>query len=1189
MKDQNSLFTEVALNDDTQNDIETNNKPEIQDNATPAVDDHMISVSATPVVDDHVISATAAASFDSADSELSDKFSMKSDTSAARDSLERQGTNDSITISRFDGRIIVANPVVEIAPTTDVNGKDKASALPAAGSSEHDDEDPWETVEVKNKTSRKKIPDRSAQSNNRHGHHSFSLPHVSTESQLANKKSKNTRAGVSRRRNTNRKMVREILFSVIDNIDEESQKLKIANPIPSRSAELPKPTSNPWKIGLPGGRSALPVPKDSSIPLESPRREKTLRDVVLGIHVDAPIKKVASSKTVESDRIATVNASTSKNNSTKKDITPAVKNTQISKGKIQAAPNNDQNTAPTYQETVSAVSTVSNAALCSNEVSPRPKNKALKSDSSSSETDEAPPKLPAKLGTNVPPTPPLPTLLNPEIANSTTSSVASSLEAPHVVHSHHHSKSTQRTTDVGYHLLDVCDRLSRDMDLFMSRRAIALNPRRRERGALLAALQESVSSLWPGRCHVELYGSCAIQLDLPSSDLDVVVVGLDRNIDMLINQNLTMQSGSRGKSVGTDSVATSMSQDDISVSEDIHSHLPSMNPYILMPGVLNGDRVVRLAGEVETQPWAVQVKAIPTASVPVIKILADPSRISPNSNGLDWIPQQQFDAQHPEVIDKATEHGIANYAGQGLNQPATFLPWRGSDIVKGLLALDITFEGPEHGGIGSTEFSSRVIAETCHELGLYPEATPFVQVLLVLKELLAQRKLNEPYSGGLSSYALLLLVLALVRERVVIKNEIERVERQRKAMSSVGATSFANFDHGVADSFRSINSSETYETRHLQRNENLSGRFDNRHDQKNEKLEKSSLDATGKTDVTKPQTKSQIRTPSAGGNMNAQPRSGSWANVAKKGVISQNPPKLNHQNPQPSIKAQQGKKIVESKQKPSFADAVANTKSLHVSADRIVSAANGEKPKTTVNKIEKDKKIKNDEIVGSTIDVASTSGAQYSKDQTTVSLTPGKPIPEFIPESEKSTLLEPAFYPQGVNDIIEVLCSGETTAGQLLMHFFLFYGQHFDAQLTAIDISGKHVRDSSLPYSQQKFSPFIQRKSPGSIDPVTGMLIVDPIIVYDPLEGAENNNVARRCFCWNSVRWIFSQSYATLSSAVERSATPPTSPNGKIVKPGNGPSCDTREKEPQSVLNNQEVLMDPRDPSSPLLSCLLSF
>ena len=49
-------------------------------------------------------------------------------------------------------------------------------------------------------------------------------------------------------------------------------------------------------------------------------------------------------------------------------------------------------------------------------------------------------------------------------------------------------------------------------------------------------------------------------------------------------------------------------------------------------------------------------------------------------------------------------------------------------------------------------------------------------------------------------------------------------------------------------------------------------------------------------------------------------------------------------------------------------------------------------------------------------------------------------------------------------------------------------------------------------------------------------MTVDPIVVYDPLEGAENNNVARSCFAWSSIRWVFAQSYMTLSSVVEMSA-----------------------------------------------------
>jgi hypothetical protein len=120
-------------------------------------------------------------------------------------------------------------------------------------------------------------------------------------------------------------------------------------------------------------------------------------------------------------------------------------------------------------------------------------------------------------------------VLSTENANSTTSSVASSLEAPH---GHHHNQPPASALDidvnaVGFHLLGVCDRLSKDMTLFMKSRAQAVNLRRNERAVLLNALQESASGIWLNSCSVEMYGSCATLRDLPSSDLDVVVIGLD--------------------------------------------------------------------------------------------------------------------------------------------------------------------------------------------------------------------------------------------------------------------------------------------------------------------------------------------------------------------------------------------------------------------------------------------------------------------------------------------------------------------------------------------------------------------------------------------------------------------------------------------------------------------------------------
>ena len=90
--------------------------------------------------------------------------------------------------------------------------------------------------------------------------------------------------------------------------------------------------------------------------------------------------------------------------------------------------------------------------------------------------------------------PPLSTLLGPGNSHSASSSVASSLEAPHSSANRfrHQSSSATSEDDVGYHLLNVCGQLSDEITTFMSRRALALDIRRKERSAVLNALGDTL-------------------------------------------------------------------------------------------------------------------------------------------------------------------------------------------------------------------------------------------------------------------------------------------------------------------------------------------------------------------------------------------------------------------------------------------------------------------------------------------------------------------------------------------------------------------------------------------------------------------------------------------------------------------------------------------------------------------------
>jgi DNA polymerase sigma len=1022
------------------------------------------------------------------------------------DKSEVQPKGD-ITLSRVEGVIVVATPLSE--PST--NSKLQSSVK---GESAEDDNvmtesgDVWETVEVRVRGSRKKPGERTNQSGSRKAYHASH----STMSLADSKRGKSTRTPTSRKKVVSRKMARDILASVIDRVDDTIREKK-QNPPQPQSAAV-----NPWNKR---SQFIKPVQAPASDNLKG-RKEK--RDFIFRKQAGASSKPVITpsySGNEDKTRLSVPAKSLPSKNSL----------SNLSKGKVLSSA--DQNTAPTYQETISATSAASNEATGLKRGVPSPVSKADTEDS-----DEGPQKS-------------LPTHLSPKSVNSANSSVASSLEVPHT--RRHHSNSTGDVNDVGYHLLDVCDRLTGDMSLFMSRRNSALNTRRRERGALLSVLQDTVAGIWPGKCHVEMYGSCATQLDLPSSDLDVVVRGMSHSLDVMMSAPPTPQGTVRSMSVSSESVNMSQAMEDQGFGDEVLLHAHNIPP-VFMSMHMNGERVKRLAATLEQQPWCVQVNAIPTASVPVVKVLADPSKLPGVSSTIQY---QKLAAQAAVASGHSQVPAPSEDSSAGGNPTSRPQPWRGADVMNGLLSLDITFEGPEHGGIGSTEFSAHAVAEMCQATGLMPDATPFVQVLMVLKELLAQRKLNEPFSGGLSSYAVLLLVVALVRERAVIREEIERVERQRKAVAAGDVSVFVGTPSPFVNDFKK--SSQNGSSSQLKKDNNG-------------KLMKGAGNKAKKGNTVSKTAEQPVRRVTSG-----IPKVSSWATVAKK--------PSNLEDSKEPVKDSTPKTSRKTSHKPSFADAVAGSNPVAAKSNatvhkkRVVPAP----PARTIVRDVTDAGRKNKNIDSALKEPSGSGPAQSKKDVAKEQTNMG---------TEQSLGASLSFCPQGYNDVIEVLCSGEVTAGKLLMHFLLYYGQHFDAQNTAIDVSGKHDRSFMGQYSPYShFSSYIPRHAPGTIDPVTGMFSVDPIVIYDPLEGAESNNVARRCFAWNSIRWIFAQSYATLSSAVERSTTPPTSPGGvgktssTAVNTGSG----GREVDSSAPANDPDGVCDQIDPSSPLLRCLLSI
>jgi len=1116
-------------------------------------------------------------------------------------------------------------------------------------SNHEDDHSAWETVEVRSRGNRKKATDRNTQGR-------FGSYHGHSSGQHGSKKSKAPRSKETRKRTANRKMVREILAGVLDTVDEEVRKRRPGiRDIPGRF------TGSRWPSA--SGRNQMRGSSGGQAPAEETRKtnggQATMRDVLVGRQSNNSSKQSAS---IASARKGVVDRSRGKQGTGRFGFDAKRKNdkndraSQVLGGKMSSGtPTADQNTATTVPETVSA-----NSALLetTNARTAPPRGTVIaRNDSSSGESigEVKEKRTSQETVKEASPSPPLPTLLSPGNNNSASSSVASSLEAPHAVHHvNHHSSFLGSENDVGYHLLHVCDRLSRDIQIFMKRREYALEIRRRERSMVLEALQETLSTIWPGMCSVEMYGSCATELDLPSSDLDVVVCGLDRPVETIpsIQQGSIDPNQPQASDASTESKRSDVPLEAAHSQPDIQHHIQSGRPSPHQPQMplmyghlsLNADRVVRLAMELEMQPWAVHVKAIPTASVPVIKILADPARLNGavRTETGEWLVQQTSSGQTNAVDSSATTleatSGSTPMAGfPGSQSPP---PWRGADVVNGLMKVDITFEGPEHGGIGSTKFSSRVVEEFCRETNQTPEQTPAVQVLMVLKELLAQRRLNEPFSGGLSSYALLLLVISVVRERAIIKEELERVERQRRIVAAGGGNSTLRVSQ--AEFVPYGKKQENHQTKPTGTRKKKKGDGSQIEDQTAktagtatqntktvppskppvEKVEDISqaarLKEASKAGVAStPPAVAQQKTANKASRqavgrdatvtMGKKPGGGvkpsSWASIAKKSTSGF----AENNSNQESVKGNPDKKALpQAKPKvSSFADAVAKG-----TQTTTASAAGGGKQTKKTGPDEKKNRSRKAEGKQTTPHTPSGERPQWQPESGAASsavvtpmtqnashpgASPQKPGMASYSQDAGSSGLGPLF-PQGFHDVTEVLCSGETTPGKLLMNFLLFYGQHFDSQSTAIDYSSTHQRDgNNNGYSH--LSPYLQRRSAGSYDPMTGMLTVDPIVVYDPLEGAENNNVARSCFAWSSIRWVFAQSYMTLSSVVEMSASNTSAqggaPSGKPLAPvkdaasnAYAPGGTENWSGPYIHDDSGNVVVDP---SSSLLELLLAF
>ncbi|KAJ1449562.1 hypothetical protein M885DRAFT_535068 [Pelagophyceae sp. CCMP2097] len=337
-------------------------------------------------------------------------------------------------------------------------------------------------------------------------------------------------------------------------------------------------------------------------------------------------------------------------------------------------------------------------------------------------------------------------------------------------------------------------RLATDVSDFVEQLDAAMAPQRKSRAAVLRHVAEVVSSIW-AHGDTRLYGSCFTNLDLPSSDVDVVVCGL--NGDATPNPPKKSPDSSDGAAASRDGAVrrpAGRTLDEDSESEGEEEQIegrprcasfasgPDYNPNIVGGrGYYGGGAgeppstahmrsptpphaapagvvacLQTLARALKAQPWVCELKSIETASIPVIKLLVNPAMLSPpaplpafNRSRVKPTARRRDD---DDADDDVEEGGAVSSQTQTDDNADGEAPtWAGAigRCDAGFLAVDISFEAPSHGGLASSRYC--VVA-----MRRWPEAQP---LMLVLKELLVQRGLNEPFTGGLSSYSLLLLII----------------------------------------------------------------------------------------------------------------------------------------------------------------------------------------------------------------------------------------------------------------------------------------------------------------------------------------------------------------------------------------------------------------------------------------------
>ncbi|CAI0383254.1 unnamed protein product [Linum tenue] len=212
----------------------------------------------------------------------------------------------------------------------------------------------------------------------------------------------------------------------------------------------------------------------------------------------------------------------------------------------------------------------------------------------------------------------------------------------------------------------------------------------------------SLQVLWP-RSRTNVFGSNATGLSLPSSDVDLVIcLPPVRNLEPIKEAGIL--EGRNG------------------IKETCLQHA---------------------ARYLANQEWVKSdsLKTVENTAIPIIMLVVEvPSDLSSSSTS---VVQKECKAG---AIDPHLESDILN-SEESTSLECSEPQFDGMKDVQSF-RLDISFKSPSHTGLQTTELVKELTEQ-------FPAATPLA---LVLKKFLADRSLDQSYSGGLSSYCLVIII-----------------------------------------------------------------------------------------------------------------------------------------------------------------------------------------------------------------------------------------------------------------------------------------------------------------------------------------------------------------------------------------------------------------------------------------------